>query len=128
MTERRGKRKIAALAMAASLALVPLESAGAHNYVANSTTTIKFFKRKFHGKVKSPRRQCLKGRKITVFRQKPGADKRIGSGTSIGGGHWKVAKKPDQGKKYYAKVKKRRVKRHGHSHRCKAGRSRTVKR
>lgn len=123
-----GKRKIAALTMAASLALVPLETANAHNFNATSTTTIKFFKRKFHGKVKSPRRQCLKGRKITVFRKKPGPDKRIGSGTSIGGGHWKVNKKPDKGKKYYAKVKKRRVKKHGHSHRCKPGRSRTVTR
>ena len=125
MNERRGKRRIAALAMAACLALVPFEPASAHNYNVPSRTTIKFFKRKFHGKIRSARKQCLKGRKVVVFKKKRfGPDRRIGSGRSIGGGHWKVLKKPVQGKTYYARVKKRRVKRHGHSHRCKARNSR----
>ena len=126
MNGRRGKRRIVALTMAASLALVPLETGNAHNYNVSSTSTIKFFKRKFHGKVKSSRLQCLKGRKVVVFKnRRQGPDRRIGAGRSIGGGHWKVPKRPVEGKTYYARVKKRRVKRHGHSHRCKAGNSAT---
>ena len=128
MTAGRGRQKTAAIAIAASLALMPLESATAHRFRASSSSSINAFKRKFQGRVKSPTGRCKRGRTVTVFQKKAGPDKRIGSDTSARSGAWTVGKRPQNGKRYYAKVKYRKKKRHGHSHICKQGRSRTITR
>ena len=44
----------------------------------------------FSGKVKSPRKACVAGRAVSVYRSKAGKDPAIGSATSTGGGKWFV--------------------------------------
>src|SRR4051812_27915102 len=65
----------------------------------------------FFGKVKSQKKKCKKGRKVTVFRQKPGTDAKFGSDKSNNKGKYNV----DPGKNaasgnYYSKAKKKVIK------------------
>ena len=126
MSVSKGKRTIAAVMLAAAVVVLPLESVQAHRFNANSTLSIHARKKAFRGRVDSPRNSCRKNREVTVFKKKPGADKKIGSVRSIGGGYWKLRENPKNGKQYYAKVKQRKKKKHQHSHRCQAATSGTV--
>lgn len=123
------RRKVAAIAMAGSLALIaPLETAQAHRFNADGTTSIRYTRRgAFRGRIRSPKKFCKKNRRVVIKRKRPGADKNVGETRSGGRGRWKVPKPNARNGRYYADVKRKRRKRHRHSHRCKPFTSRTIR-
>jgi hypothetical protein len=75
----------------------------------------------YHGRVKSDRdrnpvyhpakavRKCMEGRRVIVFKQRPGADRRLGTERSefeprYGQGHWWLVLDRNYGHRVYAKV------------------------
>lgn len=58
-----------------------------------------------HGKVKSTKESCVEGRKVKVYRVKPGADDKIGNDSAGSDGAWSIGN-PGGGGKIYAKVSK----------------------
>jgi hypothetical protein len=82
---------------------------------------------KFNGKVKSRKALCKKGRKVTVFRVKSGADAKFGTDKTNKKGKYVVApgKKAAAGN-YYAKAKKKVKKKNGNKIVCKKGKSPTI--
>jgi hypothetical protein len=45
---------------------------------------------RFSGRVTSPKAACVAGRRITVYRRRSGRDSAVGSGSTSGGGRWRV--------------------------------------
>ena len=58
-----------------------------------------------HGKVKSTNAACVEGRKVKVYRVKPGKDDKIGDDTAGSDGEWSIGNPGGSGK-IYAKVGK----------------------
>ena len=80
----------------------------------------------FHGKVKSRKAKCRKGRKVTLQRKTTyqSSFKSIGSDKSNRKGKWKVNTKPVSQASYRAKVKKKRLRHHKGV--CKGAKSRVI--
>jgi hypothetical protein len=83
----------------------------------------------WHGGVRSEVRKCVEGRRVVLFKERPGADRKLGSdrnGTGAAGfgqgpraRGWSWGVRAPTGGRVYAKAKETPV--------CRAGRSRTVK-
>ena len=58
----------------------------------------------FHGKVKADTDVCTTGRKVRLFKVKPGEDKLLGKDRADMKGRWEILKTPKSGV-YYAKAK-----------------------
>ncbi|MFN8160493.1 MAG: hypothetical protein U0R52_05545 [Solirubrobacterales bacterium] len=112
-------RRLAALAVAlAALApAAPAAAAGSRTY--RNTLSVLFRSGpagdQFRGRVHSARRDCLGGRRIAIFRKRPGADLRLGSTRSREGGHWRID--PPGGTvapgRYYAVMRRKVLERGG---------------
>ncbi len=127
MSAGRTRTKIAAVAIAGSLALLPMETSQAHRFRAGGSTSIKYRRPAFKGRIRSPRKFCRRNRFVTVNRVRRGRDRRIGQDFSNRRGRWRVVKRNPRDGRYYARVAGKRRKRHRHSHRCRPFRSRIIR-
>lgn len=125
---KRTRRNIAAVAVAASLVLMPIEGAEGHRFKQSSTHRLRWDKPKFKGRVKSDREWCKKNRKINIHRIRPGANPIVATTFTNNEGRYSVnpARKIMKRRDYYAIAKRKRKKKHRHLHVCKKARSNTV--
>jgi hypothetical protein len=94
------------LALCAGLMLAGVAIAGGAPWPTD--VTIKEENGDFHGKVKSEgggEAFCIADRKVTVFKKRDGADKRINSDTTDEDGKWNTGNTHVGPGKYYAKAK-----------------------
>jgi hypothetical protein len=82
----------------------------------------------FHGLVKSDFNQCIKNRKVSLYRKLAGQDKKLGSDRSNSTGHWNVPLTGPEipGRSYYAKVRAKNVSSTGTGLSCAPDKSKTV--
>jgi hypothetical protein len=88
----------------------------------------------FYGAVSSPKASCEKGRRVRVFRRKPGRDKLFGAERSLGGqlnlGQYTVTESDVnfRGGAYYSKIRKHDLKPSSgsHDHICRGASSNTT--
>ena len=100
---------------------------GGQSYSCRSSISIEVGGgKRFHGKVKSPYSTCIKGRIITLFRKKAGADAQVGHDLSTRKGAWKITDGDASGKYYASAHKDTFATEDGHVT-CAAATSRTVK-
>ena len=104
------------------LAMAPV--AQGHTFNAPSTVTIDYDGRNFYGSVASARRSCTRGRKITLFKQRPGRDRRVAFDTTNRSGNYRIHRPRARGR-FYVKVARRASGGYGHSHVCGRDRSPT---
>ena len=104
---------IAAIAVIAVMAFVPAASAATKTAVTFDGAFLTNGASMWSGQVVSPKANCAHKRVVLIFKQRPGADKKIGSAkaervTGVVGYHWafeKVGFAVKSSEKYYAKVK-----------------------
>ncbi len=89
----------AAVAMIAALGMASTATAGG----GTKTTVTINANGDPRGKVKSTKASCVEGRKVKVYRVKPGADDKIGDDNADSDGAWSIGN-PGGGGKIYAKV------------------------
>jgi hypothetical protein len=58
----------------------------------------------FHGKVRADHDVCVAGRKVRLFKERPGEDKLLGKDRADAKGYWQVTEEPKSGV-YYAKTR-----------------------
>ena len=101
------------LALACALACVPAASAAGKTRTTVTIDAVFLGSGQTHwsGDIMSPRKACKKGRRVLIFRKRPGADEKVGSTKSYKGlsdnGHYWSLSKPVAAPvgSYYAKVK-----------------------
>lgn len=130
----RGRWKVFALVTGVVLVLMPLQPASAHVTTFESTLTIG--KTPIgpvdpgdtvvvHGKLKPPK--CRDGQKVTLFKVRPGADKKLGSTHLDADGEYGFAIRPRSDMRVYTKVVKAVVvSNYEHTHTCSKDRSSKV--
>jgi len=104
---------IAAIAVIAVMAFVPAASAATKTAVTFDGAFLTNGASMWSGQVVSPKANCAHKRVVLIFKQRPGADKKIGSAkaervTGVVGYHWAFEKAGfavKSSEKYYAKVK-----------------------
>ena len=104
---------IAAIAAIAVMAFVPAASAATKTAVKFDGAILTNGASMWSGEVVSPKAKCANKRVVLIFKQRPGADKKIGSAkaepvTGVVGYYWafeKVGYAVKSSEKYYAKVK-----------------------
>jgi len=108
MSTSRRHTLIASLAAVALIAMLALPSLGMGAGKNSTTIVISIKFPAFHGKLASPRKACLGGRKVKMYRERNGTKKLLGRDTSEDNGAWKIAvgKNLTSGA-YYATVAKR---------------------
>jgi hypothetical protein len=118
-----------AAAVAVSAIAVPAASAGVHKYDTRLTIARDGGGGFYHGDVISEVRKCERGRQVTLFKKRPGADRELGTVRSgySGGSHasWGFViprAKLHRGDRHYAQVT-RKV---GEGFVCRADRSKTL--
>ena len=110
-----GKGRVAALALTAlaCAGLAPAASAGVQKYDSKLTITGQGNPERpgrttFRGKVISPFRNCEGGRQVVLFKQRPGADRRLGKNRTSEQegerGKWRIGAEASGG--VYAKVRR----------------------
>ena len=102
-----------AAAVAVSAIAVPAASAGVHKYHTNLTMVSEQDYTSFFGWVRSDVHKCERDRFVTLFKQRPGADRKLGvsrsraySGDATWGWHTRQGQ-VDQGDRVYAKVERK---------------------
>jgi hypothetical protein len=111
---RRTKLGVPLVAALACAGLAAAAFAGVHKYDSKLTISGDPHVEKpgrtiFHGKVKSPFRKCEGGRRVVLFKQRRGADRKLGSERTpeqegIDRGTWSIGADVDSG--VYAKVRR----------------------
>ena len=104
---------MAAIAAVAVMAFVPAASAATKTAVTFDGAFLTNGASMWSGQVVSPKTKCALKRVVLIFKQRPGADQKIGSTkaervTGATGYHWafeKVGYAVKSSEKYYAKVK-----------------------
>jgi hypothetical protein len=115
-----GVAAVGVMALGAQTAAAP----GVHNYDTKLTITFDF-RRLFHGEVKSKVHKCELRRRVVLFKERRGADRKLGADQSGPHGDWGIAasrRKSQHGDRVYAKVK-----RSGDGFVCRADRSETIR-
>jgi hypothetical protein len=123
------KRSAAALAATVSAALAATAVAGIGGTGTVYPTTLKASDElpAFHGRVTSTERRCERGRRVRLFEQLRGDERRLlGSDRSDRDGRWKVVVDPLEAGEYVAKVKGSEVTIDGVDHGCGPDFSRTL--
>lgn len=112
MLARRSALVVALLAF-----LLPATSTAASGYTTKVIVSLKF--PAFHGALKSDKSACSTGRTVKLFREKPGADKLLGTDQSNAKAKWSIpiGKRLTSGS-YYAKASAKG--------RCKAAKSKVL--
>ena len=76
----------------------------------------------YHGVVESEFQKCVPGRRVVVFRVRPGADRKVATDRSDREGSWGV-EKPRGGGRFYAKVRRKQNIVSGDGYVCRADRA-----
>jgi hypothetical protein len=131
MRTRTVRSTVVAGAALCVTAIGGLSTADGHQFNAKTTVVVtEVVPTGAAGTISSPRKACLAGREVTLFRQQGRGGRRIGTDLTDAEGNWAVEESLLAGT-YYARVsaetlpakptsaKKKRKKRH--SHKCKAG-------
>jgi hypothetical protein len=100
-TIRRTGISLALVGMAMAAAVSP---AAAGDMPVETKLVLRNSAPAFHGKVRADDDRCVAGRKVRLFRVKPGDDKLLGKDLADAKGYWEVLKGPKSGV-YYAKTK-----------------------
>lgn len=98
------RRTATALALTGSAMAAAVSPAAAGDMPVDTELVLRNSAPAFHGKVRADDDRCVAGRKVRLFRVKPGDDKLLGKDLADGKGYWEVPKAPKSGV-YYAKVK-----------------------
>lgn len=118
------------LSVALLAAAIPLSVIGtAQADTIPSQVSIKWNENRtlFKGKVRSEDPECLGDRRVTVFKKRPGKDKKVGSDFTNNRGKWKVDKRQANGR-YYARVAAKQLSGYyGPGDKCARARSRTIR-
>jgi len=107
-----GKRFAILICVAAAgvMALGAVASAGVVKYDTQVTVT-KDRGGFYHGSVKSEVRKCMEGRRVVLFKRRPGADRKLGAVRSQwenrGEGSWGVILDRNEGTRVYAQVRRK---------------------
>jgi hypothetical protein len=121
---RRFVSRGAAIAALLVLGLSTLQLAVAHEFVESSSISIGYRSGAFRGKVSSPRAACRGSRLVKLVRRGVGV---VASKQTTSTGRWSI-RRPGAKGTYYASIGRRVTASYGHSHDCKAARSRLLKR
>jgi hypothetical protein len=78
----------ALIASLAILSLLAVPVAASASYKTQVIVSLKF--PAFHGKLASPRADCVKGRKVKLYRVRKGPDKLLGTDQSEDNGAWSI--------------------------------------
>ena len=97
----------------------------AHNASFNSSVSISYEPPNFEGQVSSERDRCERGRSVSVFKKRDGADRLIGTDTTNDSGFYSVNKPGARGR-FYAVVAREVFGGYGHRHVCEADTSNTI--
>ena len=87
--------------------VVDCEAVPVRRVIAETTVTISRFLPLYHGRVKSNFEECEDGRRVILFRVKPGEDQKIGKDRANNRGKWRVPAPGNlaPGDRFYAKVR-----------------------
>ena len=127
MGSRSGARLGIVITLVAAAALMSAAQSGAR-VVAETNVTISKFLPLYHGKVKSAFRECEKGRKVFLFRKRPGPDQKVGKDRANNRGKWKIGAPGNlaPGDRFYAKARNFEASGTGTGLSCLRDKSRTV--
>ncbi len=103
-----GRARLVIVALLATvITTAAVTGTGMARVVAQTKVTIRPTLPLYHGKVKSDFPECVKGRKVFLFRKKSGPDQKIGKDKANAHGYWRVSYpgNPPLGAKFYAKVR-----------------------
>ena len=104
----KGSATVAA-GIAALVALLPSGASGdpSARVVAETKVTISRFLPLYHGRVKSNFAECEDGRKVILYKVKPGDDKIVGKDHANDRGKWRIHAPSNlaPGDRFYAKVR-----------------------
>jgi hypothetical protein len=67
---------------------------------ASRSLAASYRKKQFRGALASPVDSCRAGRVVTVFRKRPGPDRRVGTTTTLPDGSWRLARAKKKGRYY----------------------------
>lgn len=98
------RRAAASLALSGAVMAAVVVSAVASSPPVETTLVLRNTAPAFHGKVHADNDVCVAGRKVRLYKVKPGEDKLLGKDLADGKGLWEVLKPPKSGV-YYAKTK-----------------------
>lgn len=129
-------RRIVGAALVALLAggTIFTGTAGAHSFVSEPRVTINKSpagpvdsgdRVVIFGDVKG-RSFCTDGRRVTLFRSRPGANENIGSDRTDNDGEYRFVIRPQADGSFYVRIGPRRQTSYAHSHRCRRDRSPSV--
>ena len=90
MSTSRRRTLTAVLAVVALAAMLALPSLGFGAGKKPTTVVVSLKFPAFHGTLSSPRKACLGGRKVKMYRQANGSKKLLGRDTSEDNGKWKI--------------------------------------
>jgi hypothetical protein len=111
-------------ALAATLVAVP--ALATQRVKIDSKVTISSHRPAFHGHVRSDNDACESGRRVKLFKQRPGANKLLGKDRTNEHGRWVVRVQPLKSGAYRAKVVRRAEGTAGTIFICRGDRSQTV--
>jgi hypothetical protein len=108
-TRRSGRRRIAVTGLVLACALAVATAAaipalGASTVKVKSRISMPDNSPAFHGRVKSANDDCVRHRKVKLFKKRNGQDKVLGKDKTNHDGKWKVKVDPLKSGAYYAKV------------------------
>jgi hypothetical protein len=124
----RSHSRLAMLACAglAAAALLAVPALATNTVKIDSKVTISTQPPAFHGHVKSIKHACEIQRKVKLFKERPGADKLLGTDKTNHLGRWKVVVTPLKSGAYYAKVVRREEGTAGTIFVCRGDRSKVI--
>ena len=98
------RRAAASLALGGAFIAAAVAPATAADMPVQTELVLRNSAPAFHGKVRADDDRCVAGRKVRLFKVKPGEDKLLGKDRADGKGYWEVLKAPKSGV-YYAKTR-----------------------
>jgi hypothetical protein len=121
------RRFLTSAAAVAALAIgVGIELAVAGDYKVDSKVRIETLGlTEIEGHVKAERYFCINDRDVTLYRETPGSDPKVGSDHGNSQGAWAIRGTFLPLQEYYAKVSRKAKRKNGYTHVCRAGRSPT---
>jgi hypothetical protein len=130
-TRTRGRRRIAfsGLVLACGLAVATaaaIPALGADAVKVPSKITMPPNSPAFHGRVKSANDDCVKHRKVKLFKKRNGQDKLLGKDKTNHNGRWQIRVEPLKSGAYYAKALRSKDDRNGTTLICKGATSLTA--
>ena len=124
------------LIVAAAIGLVLAAIAGAHIFTASPQltiakvpegTTARGAKTIVYGRIVSSRSFCKANRRVRLFRVRPGLDRFLGSDLTDREGEYRFVRRPRRDQTVYTVIVRRVSTSYGHSHICRADRSRNLR-